>query len=110
LNCSTLDISLAHNFSDYNLFELFLDNTDNSKKAFLSSTYRNGTPETAAKYDSSFIKIMHHIENLLHAYSIVIGDFNFSILKWDPDPIVPDNLDDGSIGNQFLEAVRDAFN
>jgi hypothetical protein len=106
LQSSILDVPLTLNFNDYLVLELDLNN---GKKALLAGLYRSSTPDTAQKYDNDLINLISELGYMKYSHSLILGDFNLNKLRWDPDPILPESVDEYSIEFRFVECTRDAF-
>lgn len=71
--------------------------------------YRSGSPETARLYDNSLHDVLRHVSQLdSFSQHLIVGDFNHSSIRWNPEPEDPTNVLNTPESN-FIECYRDTF-
>jgi hypothetical protein len=71
--------------------------------------YRSGSPETARLYDSSLHDVLRHVSQLdSFSQHLIVGDFNHSSIRWNPEPEDPTSTLNTPEAN-FIECFHDTF-
>ena len=78
-------------------------------KILIGCVYRSGTPATAQAHDDTLQAVLRHVAQLNFAHHIIVGDFNYNRIAWDPDPISVEEFTENSPESQFIECIRDTF-
>ena len=80
------------------------------EKILVGCIYRSGTPTTAIPNDEKMHTMIKNASDLTGYNSkIIAGDFNLNKIVWNPDPILPDNVQVESPEFKFVNCIRDTF-
>ena len=80
------------------------------EKILVGCIYRSGTPTTAMQNDDNLHLMLRQSAELPDYHSkIIAGDFNLNKISWNPDPIIPDNINPDSPEVKFIDCIRDTF-
>ena len=81
-----------------------------TEKILIGCVYRSGTPTTAAANDDNMHTMLRNAAELRgYSTKVIAGDFNLNKIYWDPDPIIPDNLNIDSPEVKFVNCIRSTF-
>ena len=78
-------------------------------KTIIGCVYRSGSPAIAQAHDNKLQSVLKHISQLNFAHHIVVGDFNYNRITWDPDPVAVEDFSGTSPETQFIECIRDTY-
>ena len=80
------------------------------EKLLVGCIYRSGTPATALLNDNNLHLMLKQAANIKgYSSKVIAGDFNLNKISWDPDPVIPDNLNTESAECKFIDCIRDTF-
>ena len=83
---------------------------DDQSTCLVGCVYRSGSPVIARTLDSKLHETLREMADLPgYKRKIIMGDFNLNRIVWNPEPSVPDGLDENAPESLFIDCLQDTY-